>query len=128
MHPVVADFGDNGCGELAAGNVGYRRLPLISKYKIRRDPQTARKGLLHRSPSVKPASRMIPRMCGWFEVLISMDGNNCSAPRSDVPIDVVTAVDTSERPASLLEDAAHSLARDDLHGFGPAASPARPSS
>src|SRR5207253_11091306 len=43
-------------------------------------------------------------------------------------IDLVSAVNASQRPAALLKNAAHALPRDDLHVAAPRASRARPSS
>jgi len=63
-----------------------------------------------------------------LQVLVGVDGHHRPPPRGGVAIDVVAAVDAGERPAALLEDAAHPLAGDDLHAAPPAASLARASS
>lgn len=63
-----------------------------------------------------------------FQVLVAMDRDDGSPTRDSMPIDVVAAVDTGERPVSLFKHAAHPLAGDDLHGFVPEESRAMPSS
>src|SRR5437667_11238518 len=63
-----------------------------------------------------------------LEVVVAVNGHHRSSPCGSVPIDVMGAVDAGQRPATLLEDLAHLLAGDDLHGAGPAASRAKASS
>ncbi len=63
-----------------------------------------------------------------LQVLAAVDGDHRPPPCGGVAIDMMAAVDAGERPAALLQNAAHPLAGNDFQGVPPAASRARPSS
>src|SRR5262249_28017053 len=54
-----------------------------------------------------------------LEVLVAVDRHHGAPARGGLSVDVVGAVDPCERPAALLEHAAHPLAGDNLHGDSP---------
>src|SRR5205823_12144152 len=63
-----------------------------------------------------------------LEVVVAVDRHHRSPPGGGVAIDVVGTVDAGQRPATLLQDAAHLLAGDGLHGAVPEVSRAKASS
>src|SRR5262249_14402640 len=67
-------------------------------------------------------------LCARLQILVAMYRHHCPSAGGGVSINMVGAVDTCQGPAALLENAAHPLPGDDLHGPSPAASRARPSS
>ena len=63
-----------------------------------------------------------------LQILVAVHRHDGPSAGGKVSIDVVGAVDACERPAVLLQDAAHAFAGDDLHGASPLASRAKASS
>src|SRR5262249_18465535 len=63
-----------------------------------------------------------------LQVLVAVNGNHCPPPCGGGAINVMAAVDPSQRPAVHFQHAAPPFAGDDLHRAPPAASRAIPSS
>src|SRR5947209_5634779 len=60
--------------------------------------------------------------------VVAVDGHHRSPPCGRVTVEVMGAIDAGQRLATLLQNAAHLLPGEDLHGAVPAASRAKASS